>query len=43
LQTMATLNENMVKWGEQGRLSKYLEIVSGCMYRQMGTTIQKKK
>ena len=43
LQTMATLNDGMTKWGEQGRVSKYLEIVSGCMYRQIAAPVRKKK
>jgi hypothetical protein len=43
LQTMATLNDNMTKWGEQGRLPKYLEVVSGCVYRQVAATVRKKK
>ncbi|HXZ94621.1 MAG TPA: hypothetical protein VEG28_01760 [Dehalococcoidia bacterium] len=43
LQTMATLNDNMTKWGEQGRVPKYLEIVSGCIYRQIVAPVKKKK
>jgi hypothetical protein len=43
LQTMATLNDNMTKWGEQGHISKYLEIVSGCIYRLVAPTVKKKK
>jgi hypothetical protein len=43
LQTMVTLNENMTKWGKQGRLPKHLEIVSGCFYRQVAATVRKKK
>ena len=43
LQTMVTLNENMAKWGKQGRLPEYLEIVSGCFYRQVAAPVRKKK
>jgi hypothetical protein len=43
MQTMVTLNDNMTKWGEQGRLPKYLEIVSGCFYRQIAAPVKKKR
>jgi hypothetical protein len=43
LQTMGTLNDNMTKWGQQGRVPKYLEIVSGCIYRQIAAPVKKKK
>jgi hypothetical protein len=43
LQTMATLNDNMTKWGEQGHLSEYLQIVSGCVYRLVAATVKRKK
>jgi hypothetical protein len=43
LQTMGALNENMAKWGQQGRIPGYLEIVSGCFYRQIAAPVKKKR
>jgi len=43
LQTMGTLNDNMTKWGKQGRVPKFVEIVSGCFYRQIAAPVKKKK
>ena len=43
LQTMAVLNDNMCKWGEQGRLSPLLQIISGCFYRRMASPVIKRK
>ena len=43
MQTMVALNENMTKWGERGRLSEHLKIVSGCFYRQIAAPVKKKK
>lgn len=42
LQTMGALNENMAKWGQRGRIPGYLEIVSGCFYRQIAAPVKKK-
>ena len=43
LQTMVILNDNMTKWGKQGRVPKFVEIVSGCFYRQIAAPVKKKK
>ena len=34
---------NSTKWGKQGRVPKFVEIVSGCFYRQIAAPVKKKK
>jgi len=41
LQVMAALQENMSKWGEQGRLSELMAIVAGCLYRQITPPVER--
>lgn len=42
-QTMMALSDNMTRWGEQGRLSPLLEIVSGCFYRRMAPPVIRRR
>ncbi|UCC59960.1 MAG: hypothetical protein JSV02_09540 [Dehalococcoidia bacterium] len=41
-QVLADLNNGMVKWTEQGRITELLSIAGGGLYRQITTPVERK-